>query len=210
MTAAAESKARFWDRTAEKYARQPIADAESYERKLDLTRERLSADMHVLEFGCGTGSTAIRHAPHVADILATDISPKMLEIARQRAREAGVENIRFEHTGFEALQRPDASFDAVLGLSILHLIDDPEAAVRKVHRLLKPGGIFVSNTACIAQMNPLIRLAIPVMKLVGKAPDVTVFRQERLVGMVEAAGFRITQNWRPKDGATVFLIAEKS
>ncbi|NBC19526.1 MAG: methyltransferase domain-containing protein [Alphaproteobacteria bacterium] len=210
MPAAAQSKARFWDRTAEKYARQPIADTESHERKLDLTRERLRADMHVLEFGCGTGSTAIRHAPYVTDILATDISPKMLEIARRRAEEAGVENICFERIGFEALQRLDASFDAVLGLSILHLIDDPAAAVRKVHRLLRPGGVFVSNTACIAQMNPLIRLAIPVMRLIGKAPDLTVFRQERLVGMVEAAGFRITENWRPDDGATVFLIAEKS
>ncbi len=209
MTARSDSNARFWDRTARKYSRQPISDQESYERKLELTRERLRPDMHLLEFGCGTGSTAICHAPYVEHILATDISGKMLEIGRQQASDAGIENIMFERTSFEDLDRPDGTFDAILGLNILHLLSDPEAAVRKVWRLLKPGGVFISSTACVGQMNPLIRLVIPIMKLAGKAPDVTIFRNDRLIAMVEAPGFQITANWRPKEGATVFLIAEK-
>lgn len=55
----------FWDRTADKYAATPIADEASYQVKLAETRRRMRSDMNVLEFGCGTGSTALLHAPHV-------------------------------------------------------------------------------------------------------------------------------------------------
>src|SRR5215217_1657238 len=59
---------RFWDNLAERYARQPIADEAAYQTKLDITRSYLHPDMAVLEFGCGTGSTALQHAPHVRHI----------------------------------------------------------------------------------------------------------------------------------------------
>lgn len=44
---------------AKRYARQPIADEAAYRRKLEVTRTYFRPDMHVLEFGCGTGSTAL-------------------------------------------------------------------------------------------------------------------------------------------------------
>ena len=55
--------AKFWDKIAERYSRRPIADEAAYHRKLQVTREYFHPDMQVLEFGCGTGSTAIEHAP---------------------------------------------------------------------------------------------------------------------------------------------------
>ena len=80
---------RFWDKLAEKYARQPVADEEAYRTKLRVTQSYLRPDMEVLEFGCGTGSTALVHAPFVRHILAIDFSTKMLEIARGKAEAAG-------------------------------------------------------------------------------------------------------------------------
>ncbi|MCB1843434.1 MAG: hypothetical protein KDI09_10770 [Halioglobus sp.] len=53
--------AEFWDRIAPGYSRQPIADAESYARKLAATQALMQPHMKVLEFGCGTGSTALAH-----------------------------------------------------------------------------------------------------------------------------------------------------
>ncbi len=72
--------ARFWDFIAKRYARQPVADEASYRKKLEMARTYFSPGSEVLEFGCGTGSTAIAHAPHVAHIRATDVSGKMLAI----------------------------------------------------------------------------------------------------------------------------------
>ena len=65
---------KFWDKIAEKYAKRPIADEAAYQRKLAVTRDYFRPDMEVLEFGCGTGTTAINHAPYVKHIRATDIS----------------------------------------------------------------------------------------------------------------------------------------
>ena len=67
-------ESKFWDKIADRYSKSPVADEESYQRKLQVTREYLRPDMKVLEFGCGTGSTAITHAPFVNHIQAKGFS----------------------------------------------------------------------------------------------------------------------------------------
>ncbi len=86
---------QFWDHVAEKYARQPISDVETYEKKLALTWEHLPGDARILEFGCGTGATALLHAEKVGEVLATDISPGMIAIANRRLAETSLDNVRF-------------------------------------------------------------------------------------------------------------------
>ena len=67
----AVTSSEFWDRVAPDYSRQAIADTETYARKLAATQALMQPSMAVLEFGCGTGSTALEHAGHVAQIDAT-------------------------------------------------------------------------------------------------------------------------------------------
>ena len=145
---------RFWDRHAKGYAKRPVADEAAYRQKLKVTQNYLKPDMEVLEFGCGTGTTALIQAPFVKHILATDISGGMLEIARAKAAAQGVGNVTFQQVSIEELDAPDASFDVVMGHSILHLLQDRKAAIAKVHRMLRPGGAFVTSTACPAPMTP--------------------------------------------------------
>ncbi|MGI9341489.1 MAG: class I SAM-dependent methyltransferase [Gammaproteobacteria bacterium] len=202
--------AKFWDRIAERYAKRPIADEAAYERKLEITRKYLRPDMHVLEFGCGTGSTAILHAPHVERIHAIDISAKMLDIAKRRADEAGVGNVNFDQLTLEQLGATEESFDAVLGLSILHLLDDKDAAIAEVHRLLKPGGVFISSTACIGDMAKIFGLILPVGAFLGAIPRVKVFTRTELETSLNDAGFEIDQAWQPGKGKAVFIVAKKA
>jgi len=212
MTANARhrSASRFWDRTAESYAKKPVADEATYQKKLDITRGYLRPEMEVLEFGCGTGSTAITHAPHVKHIRAIDISAKMIEIARGKADAQGVENVTFEQQTLDALEVPDQSYDAVLGLSILHLLEDKDAAIAEVHRVLKPGGIFVSSTACIADHMKWFELIAPIGRFFGLIPMVKVFTQDELVRSLEAAGFEIEHRWHPGKGKAVLIVAKRS
>lgn len=200
---------RFWDRIAARYARKPVPDEAAYQKKLAITREYLRPDMEVLEFGCGTGSTAIVHAPYVREIRAIDISEKMLEIARREAEAAGVGNVRFEQSDIDAFTAPDGTFDAVLGLSILHLLDDRRTAIAKVYRMLKPGGVFVSSTACLGDTMKFFKLVGPIGSFLGVIPLVRVFTVQELVDSLEAAGFSIDHQWQPGKGKAVFIVAKK-
>jgi ubiquinone/menaquinone biosynthesis C-methylase UbiE len=82
----------FWDAIAKRYSRQTISDETAYQHKLHVTQSYLSAESDVLEFGCGTGSTAIAHAGRVRPIRGIDVSPNMLAIAREKAPAAAVKN----------------------------------------------------------------------------------------------------------------------
>jgi ubiquinone/menaquinone biosynthesis C-methylase UbiE len=200
---------RFWDKMADGYSRQPIADEVAYQTKLEKTREYFSPDSQVLEFGCGTGGTAISHAPFIGHILATDLSEEMLTIARSKAEAAEISNVSFEHAGFDDLKADPASFDVVLGLSILHLLSDRDAAIAKVHTLLKPGGVFVSSTVCLGEKLWIFSLIAPVGRFFGFIPILKVFTGKQLKNSMIAAGFEIDHEWRPGKSQTSFLIARK-
>ena len=203
-----KSPQKFWDNVAPRYAKSPIKDEKSYQKKLAITQEYFRPDWSVFEFGCGTGTTAIAHAPHVRHILATDISGKMLDIAERKARDAGIENVLFRQGTLDSLELQAESFDAVLGLNILHLLEDAETAISRVSALLKPGGIFVSSTVLIAELKLHWRLLIPAMQVLGFAPHVNRFEKQELVSMLINAGFSIDYEWQPGKGS-VYIVAKK-
>jgi len=206
------SAEKFWDKSAEKDSKSKISDLDNYQKKLDETQSLLEPHMRVLEFGCGTGSTAITHAPYVKHIDAIDISNNMLEIARDKARAAGVDNVVFTHSNLSEFNVADASVDVVLGLSILHLLPDHVATLRKVERVLKPGGYFISSTACLGNsVLRFIKLIAPVAKKLGLMPDFFVFTENELAAEISDAGFEIEQRWHHGNGGMkVFIIARKS
>ncbi len=199
----------FWDRIAERYARQPIADQAAYQRKLEVSREYFRPDMNVLEFGCGTGGTALLHAPYVNHIHATDISPQMIAIAETKRSEVKTQNVQFEVGAVETLSVADGSLDVVLGLSILHLLEDKEAAIAKVHRMLKPGGVFISSTACLGDTMKYFKLIAPIGHALGLIPMVKVFTSDHLKTALAAAGFEIEHAWQPGRGKALFVVARK-
>jgi ubiquinone/menaquinone biosynthesis C-methylase UbiE len=203
----------FWNRIARKYAADPIKDMDGYARTLDRTRHYLRATDTVLELGCGTGTTALKLAPHVSHMVATDLSGEMIAIAWEKAVAQACGNAEFAVATPERAPWPDGSFDAVLAFNLWHLVADRTSALAHVHRVLKPGGLFVSKTPCLAEMNPLIRFALPVMQLVGKAPHVAIFSATGLEREIEAAGFAIIERARHGSGrkdARIFIVARKA
>ena len=205
-----EQSAKFWDKIAERYSKRPIADEAAYQKKLQVTRKYFRLDMEVLELGCGTGSTAITHAPYVKHIQAIDISSKMIEIAQGKADAKNIENVIFKRSTIDEIRVPDQTLDAVLGLSILHLLEDKEDVITKVHKMLKPGGIFVTSTACLGDTMKYIRLIAPIGKFLGLMPLVKVFTTRELEDSLTDAGFEIDYQWQPGKGKAVFIVAKKA
>lgn len=201
---------RFWDRVAYKYARDPIKDMAGYTRTLERTRQLLRQTDTVLEIGCGTGTTALSLAPSVARFVGTDISGEMIAIAREKARAQGCENAEFEVASADRAVGADGAFDAVLAFNVLHLIADQSATLRQAVRALKPGGLFISKTPCLSEMNPLLRVAVPVARLVGKAPNVAFFSAFALERAIESAGFAVIDRARHGSGRKdprIFIVA---
>lgn len=201
--------AKFWDKIAEKYSKQPIADEASYQKKLQVTQEYFKPDRSVLEFGCGTGATAIIHAPYVNHIRAIDISAKMIEIARDKAEAQEISNITFEQLTIEELDVGDCTFDVVLGLSILHLLENKEDAIAKVYKMLKPGGVFVTSTMCMGDSMKWFKIIAPIGKFLGFFPLVKVFTVKELVTSLTDVGFAIDYQWQPGKNKAVFIVAKK-
>ena len=203
---------KFWDKSAARYAKSAISDEASYQKKLTETQAFLTPNMHILEFGCGTGTTAVHHAPHVQHIDAVDISENMLEIGRDNAKAAGVENISFSRGTLTEFDAASGTYDAVLGLNVIHLVPDRQAVVAEVARILKPGGIFITSTPCLGHSYlRFIKLIAPLANWLGLMPDVFIMTELEWAHEVTNAGFTIERQWNHGESLpSVFLVARKT
>lgn len=199
---------KFWDRIANFYAKQPVADEAVYQKKLKISREYFEPTMKVLEFGCGTGSTAIAHAPYVKQIDATDVSEKMLAIARSKAAEKNITNINFTHSNIEDAPVEVEKYDVIMGHSILHLLEDRDAATAKIYKMLIPGGVFISSTVCLGEGYLILKTIAPIGKFLGLLPSIKFITKDELENSIINAGFTIDHLWQPKE-SSAFIVAKK-
>ncbi|MEO1149168.1 MAG: class I SAM-dependent methyltransferase [Cyanobacteria bacterium J06638_22] len=211
------ASAKFWNKIAEGYSRQPIADEAAYQKKLQVAREYFQPSMEVLEFGCGTGSTAIAHAPYVQHIRAIDFSANMIAIAQAKADAQNIQNVTFEQASIDELIVPDRTYDAVLGLNVLHLLENKEAAIAKVYNMLQPGGVFITSTLCLGDTMAWFKLIAPIGKALRLFPLVKVFTIKDLEKRLTDAGFAIDYQWQAGDykspigkAEIVFIVAKKA
>ncbi len=209
---------KFWDKIAEKYSKLPITDEAAYQKKLQVTREYFKPDMEVLEFGCGTGSTAIIHAPYVKHIRAIDASSEMIKIAQGKAEAQNINNVTFEQLTIEELTVADETFDVVLGLNILHLLENKKEVIAKVYKMLKPGGVFVTSTVCLGDTMKWFKVIASIGIFLGLMPLVKVFTTKELENSLIDAGFTIDYHWQPNESIRkgvfklkgVFSVAKKA
>ena len=212
-SACAARKAVFWDRISRKYAADPIADMAGYEATLQRVQSLLSVDQDVLEIGCGTGTTALRLAPSTRQLLATDVSAGMIAIAREKLAAQSVPQLSFAVADADAPVVGQGAYDTVLAFNLLHLVSDLDHALALAVQALRPGGLLISKTPCIAEMNPLVPyLALPLMRAIGKAPHVLCFNEEGLKSAITRRGMEILSverhGTRGKD-IRVFIVARK-
>lgn len=204
--------ARFWDRVARKYARYAIRDMAGYECTVARVRESLCSTDAVLEIGCGTGTTALKLAPGVTRYIGTDISSEMIAIAREKAVAERFSNVEFRVVGSDGSTWPAGKFDAVLAFNVMHLVPDRARHLQQVHAALKPGGLFISKTPCLSEMNRLIRLAVPVAQFFGKAPNVAFFSGGELANDIAAAGLTVVEQARhgsKPNEPRIFILARR-
>ena len=117
-----------------------------YLQRIILPLLNLKPDARVLDVGCGTGSLTFvlaRLVPNI-HIIGVDITPKLVDAARERATEFGLTNVEFHES--DALQLPfaNAEFDAVVCQTVLAFVPDPVSVLREMTRVLADGGTFMA------------------------------------------------------------------
>ena len=161
-------KGKIWDWYAPIYKRAMRAEERSYA----FLYRRIPK---LLELATGPGLLAKRVAPVTKRMLATDYSEGMIAEAKKGACP---KNLRFEVADALSLPYADASFDAVIIVNVLHLLPEPERALREIARVLRPDGILI-------------------------APNF-VKKRERLAGrcwelLLALAGLRFTNQWTAEE-----------
>jgi len=133
-------KEQFGANAAHYVNSQPHAKGASLARLVELAHPQ--PHWRVLDIATATGHTALAFAPHVAYVIAIDITPEMLPLAQKLAAERGVTNFATEIADAEDLPYPDASFDLVTCRIAPHHFSDIPRFLAESFRVLKPGGVM--------------------------------------------------------------------
>ena len=132
----------FWDRNAGRYDRFMRKDRAAYEKMYELIRPIVKAKT-VLELAAGTGMIAKNIVNAAAHIEATDASAEMIAEAKRYNRSA---KLHFSVQDMFSLPYADRSFDAVIVSNALHIVPQPEKALREIRRVLKGDGVLIAPT----------------------------------------------------------------
>jgi SAM-dependent methyltransferase len=133
-----------------------------------------AAPRRVLEVGCGWGALAEWVAEATgAEVVATDLSPRMVELARERGLDARVADV-------QTLPFADAEFDAAVAAWMLYHVPDLPRAIAELARVLRPGGVLVAITNSAFHLQEL-------RDLVGSGPSPSTFTRENGTGLLSAA-----------------------
>jgi len=81
--------------------------------------------------------------------------------------------------------------------------------IPRIHAMLKPGGVFVSSTACMAGLGGVLRVLLPIGAAIRVLPPAQFFSVDDLTGTITSAGFEIEKQWQPEGSDAVFIIAKK-
>lgn len=185
----------FWNQRSLIYDDQvgPLYQA-AYDKTVANTLKYLKPGDRVLEFACGTGIVTLQVAPHVAHVRAIDISDQMVCQAREKAEAQGISNVEVSQLDLFDPSLEPGSFDAVLAFNVLCYVDDLNAVLARIRALLKPGGVFLSATDCLAGKITKVGIKKFIKSHTGSMPYVAFFTQGSLARKVEQAGFILLES----------------
>ncbi|MCW8962197.1 MAG: class I SAM-dependent methyltransferase [Gammaproteobacteria bacterium] len=204
-----KSPEKFWNLIASKYAASPISDIAAYEKKIEKLKSYLSPEYHVLDIGCGTGTQCDDLANNVKHVTGIDISSKLLAVAEHRKAERKIENVEFiQTTVFDERFEP-GSFDLITAFYVLHFYEDIDEVVRRIYSLLKPDGLFVSETACMGDKNILIGKLLRLAGKSGFLPLMSVLTTRQIEQALEQAGFSIVDKTKFSESNDEYTLLAK-
>jgi 2-polyprenyl-3-methyl-5-hydroxy-6-metoxy-1,4-benzoquinol methylase len=187
----------MWNQLAKTWDTPGVSLGEDDLKIIERTKKYLGPSAVVLDYGCATGSIAIEMASMAKEVHGIDISSNMIEIAKRKADERGIKNIAFTKAAIFDESLGKESFDVIMSLSILHLVENSAQVMDRINQLLKPGGVFISATPCLGErtfLSVLMNTPIFVLSKIGLLPQIEFFSVSRLTESITNANFQIVEN----------------
>jgi len=201
----------FWSKSADTY----LNDSKyvAGEAVLQTVTDKLLAEHglgEVVEFGCGTGHFTQIIAPNAEQVVATDLSDEMLAVAREQLKK--LPNVAIQKADVEGTTFPSERFDTVFMANVIHVVDDPHAALREGHRILKAGGRLLIVSFTVYGMTPWARIALGIryLRKFGIPKHSRNYSPAGLAALVESVSFEVKQVQLVGDKTkAVYLIGVK-
>jgi len=164
---------------------------------LDLIEARVRgrSTARALDLGCGGGHVCYRVAPHVAEVIAVDLSPQMLETVARTASERGLQNVKTQQCPAEHLPFSNGHFDLVLSRFSAHHWRGFESGLHESRRVLAPDGqaIFIDS---VAPAVPLFDSHLQMLELIRDPSHVRNYTVPEWVAALARAGFELSSMQR--------------
>tara|TARA_R110002072_G_scaffold302577_1_gene486383 strand:- start:730 stop:1371 length:642 start_codon:yes stop_codon:yes gene_type:complete len=209
------SKAKkFWDNASKNYDNTEKRFEYIHSKSRENTKQYLKSSDTVLDFACGTGTTSIEISDLVKEIHAIDISPKMIELAKEKAVINKVNNVFFEQGEIFDTKYKTESFDTVIAFNILHTIPNAQNIVKRIDELLKPNGLFISVTPCLQdKMSFLVSMQIRLVQVMCKIGIIPIpirrLKSEDIDDLLEYGTFQTVNSEKIYKGASSYFIVVK-
>lgn len=156
----------YWDKIAPLYDLfETVYNKKVYINTGKAVAEEIEAADRVLECACGTGAISVDIAPVCRALTATDMADGMLRQTSRKVRR--FPNVRVRRADMTALRFRDNSFDKVVAGNVIHLLDDPQAAVRELVRVCRPGGKVIIPTYINMIKNGSTGLVVKMINAMG-------------------------------------------
>ncbi len=135
----------FWDKVSGVYdLAETVYNGKVYRKLGEKTAGEIERNDTVLECACGTGAITRKIAPECRQLVATDLSVKMLRQTARKCRKYS--NVKIRYADITKLKYHDNRFDKVIAGNVIHLLEDPYAALRELERVCRPGGKIIIPT----------------------------------------------------------------
>lgn len=161
----------FWSSFARFYDVSEALNGDVYREMTRQTRLLIPRGAKVLDCAAGTGALSIAAADRAESVLCTDTSKEMLSVARKKANHRRLFNITFEQRNIFHLQDADNTYDIAIAGNVLHLLVDPENAVRELCRVTKTGGRVLLPTFMLKDKSSISNKLIGIYKKLGFSPS---------------------------------------
>lgn len=160
----------FWDMVAPVYDLLESANGRVYKKMLGYSASLVNEGDSVLECAAGTAEISIAVSEKASHILCTDMSENMLDVAKEKCRKKGISNIEFAERNIFDLPEEDETYDVVIAANVLHLVENPENAVKELMRVLKRGGKLLVPTFITTNKDGSPMNLIKIYRLFGFNP----------------------------------------